>query len=97
MYYLGLGYHLFLKGHILQGFLGGSVIKNPAANAGDVGLILWLRRSPGEEWQPTPSFLPGKFHRQRRLGATIHGFIRVAHNLETKQQQHILHSLIVVT
>ena len=49
MYYLGLGYHLFLKGHILQGFLGGSVIRNPAANAGDVGLILWLGRSPGEE------------------------------------------------
>ena len=49
MYYLGLGYHLFLKGHILQGFLGGSVIKNPAANAEDVGLILRLGRSPGEE------------------------------------------------
>ena len=31
------------------GFPGGSVIKNPPANAGDVGLIPGPGRSPGEE------------------------------------------------
>ena len=33
---------------IHRGFPGGSVVKNPPANAGDVGLIPALRRSPGE-------------------------------------------------
>ena len=27
-------------------FPGGSLVKNPPANAGGAGLILWLRRSP---------------------------------------------------
>ena len=31
-----------------MGFPGGSVVKNPLANAGDVGLIPGLGRSPGE-------------------------------------------------
>ena len=30
------------------GFPGGSMVKNPPANAGDVGLIPGLGRSPGE-------------------------------------------------
>ena len=32
----------------MRGFPGGSVIKNIPVNAGDVGLIPGLRRSPGE-------------------------------------------------
>ena len=39
------------------------MVKNPPANAGDsgkVGLIPWRGK-----WQPTPVFLPGKFHGQR--------------------------------
>ena len=48
----------------MPGFPGGSVVKNPPANAGDgrdtefdpwVGKIAWKRK-----WQPTPVFLPGK-------------------------------------
>ena len=31
-----------------MGFPGGSVVKNPPANAGDTGLIPGLGRSPGE-------------------------------------------------
>ena len=31
----------------LLGFQGSSVVKNPPANAGDVGLVLGLRKSPG--------------------------------------------------
>ena len=48
----------------LQDLSGGSVVKNPPANAGDAGLIPesgkipWRRRQ-----QPSPVFLPGKSHR----------------------------------
>ena len=34
--------------YIIYGFPGGSVVKNPPANAVDVGLIPGLGRSPGE-------------------------------------------------
>ena len=51
-------------------FPHGTVVKNPPAKARDrrhrfnlwVGMIPWSRK-----WQPTPVFLPGKFHRQRSL------------------------------
>ena len=46
-------------------FPGGSVVKNPPANAGDTGDVSstpWRR-----EWQPTPVFLPGESHGQRSL------------------------------
>ena len=52
----------------LGGIPGGSVEKNPSANAGDassiprIGKIPWRRK-----WQPIPVFLPGKSHGQRRL------------------------------
>ena len=50
------------------GFSGGSVVKNPPANAGDAGSIPESGRSPGEgNRQPTPGFLPGKPHGQRGL------------------------------
>ena len=50
------------------GFPGGSEGKESAYNAGDLGLILGLGRSPGKipgnpwrrAWQPTPVFLPGE-------------------------------------
>ena len=39
-----------------------------AGDTGDAGLIPWSGRSPGGgKWQPTPVFLPGKFHGQRSL------------------------------
>ena len=47
------------------------VVKDPPANAGDIrdaGLILKLGRTWRRKWQPTPVFLPGKFHEQRSLG-----------------------------
>ena len=44
-----------------MGFLGGSVGKESACNAGDLGLIPGLRRSSGgRAWHPTPVFLPGE-------------------------------------
>ena len=42
-----LGVHL-IPPTLLSGFLGGSVVKNPPANAGDVGSIPSLGRSLGE-------------------------------------------------
>ena len=39
------------------GFPSGSDGKESACSAGDLGSIPWRR-----EWQPTPVFLPGKFH-----------------------------------
>ena len=51
-----------------MGFLGGIVVKNLPANAGDsgsvpgVGKIIWRRK-----WQSTLVLLPGKFHGQRNL------------------------------
>ena len=54
------------------------VVKNLAANArdaGEVGKILWRRA-----WQPTPVFLPGESHGQRRPGLQSIGSHRVGHN-----------------
>ena len=51
---------------MLRGFPGVTVVKNPPASAGDTGeadSITGLRR----KWQPTPIFLPGESHGQRRL------------------------------
>ena len=48
-----------------------AVVKNPPTNAGDArdtDLIPGLGRPPQRrKRQPTPIFLPGKVHRQRRL------------------------------
>ena len=33
--------------------------------------IIWRRK-----WQPTPGFLPGKFHGYRSLAATVHGIAK---------------------
>ena len=41
--------------------LGGLVVKNPAANAGGMGLIPGSGRSPGEaRGNPGPVFVPGE-------------------------------------
>ena len=62
---------------------GGSVVKNPPASVGDVGLIpesvIPLRRKS--------SILAGKSHEQRSLaGYSLWGHKRVTYNLATKQQ-----------
>ena len=52
-------------------FLGGTVVKNPSATAGnarDPGSIPRFGRYPGKgKWQPTQVFLPGEFHGQGSL------------------------------
>ena len=69
----------------IYGFLGGSVVKNSSASAGDVGdmgSIPGSRRFPGggNGYPPTPVFLPGKFHGEA-WRATVH---RVAKNHTTE-------------
>jgi len=50
------------------GFPGGSDAKESACNAGDLGLIPGLGRSPGERnGNPFQLFLPGKSHEQRSM------------------------------
>ena len=59
---------MFIRDYL--GFPGGAVVKNPPANARDMGLIPELERSPvvGNDKYMT-IFLPGKFHGQRTLVA----------------------------
>ena len=52
---------------IAQGIPGGSVVKNPPANAGDVGSIPGSARSPEEGMVTHSSILAGKSHGQRSL------------------------------
>ena len=59
------------------------MVKNPPANAGDasdVGSIPGFGRSPGK-WQPTPVFLPGKFHEQKSL--VVHGVTKSQKQMST--------------
>ena len=68
-------YTLFLSNkyalHSQDCFLGGSVVKNPPASAGDtedLGSVLGSGRSSGGgNRQLTPVLLPGKSHGQRSL------------------------------
>ena len=65
---------------------GDSDGKEPAYNAGDLGLIPGLGRSPGREQLPTPTVLPGEFHGQRSLVGYSQSIAsqRVGHDSATK-------------
>ena len=53
---------------VFLAFPGGSESKESACNAGDLGSVPGLGRSPGGgHWQPTPIFLPGESYGQRSL------------------------------
>ena len=70
------------------------VVKNPAADVRDVGLIPGWGRSPGGRgWQPIPVFLPpGELHEQRSLVG--YGCIRshrVRHDWSNLAHVHVVH------
>ena len=49
------------------GFPDSSGSKESAYNAGKPGFNPWVRKIPWRrEWQPTPIFLPGEFHGQKK-------------------------------
>ena len=45
----------------------GSYGKESACNAGVPWFDPWVRKLRRREWQPTPVFLPGKFHGKQSL------------------------------
>ena len=66
-------------------FPGGSVVKNPPANARDVGLISVVGNIPWRrKWQPMTVFLPGNSH--GAWLATVHG---VTKELDTTERQNM--------
>ena len=56
--------------------------KESSCNAGDLGLIPGWGRPPGEgnDWLPTPVFLPGESHGQKPGGLWPTGLRRVEHD-----------------
>ena len=57
-----------------RGFPGGSVVKNPPANAGDTDLVPGSGRLPRRrKWQPTPGLLPENPMDRGAWQATVHG------------------------
>ena len=67
------------------GFSDGSAGKEPACQfrrSKRCGFDPWVRKFPWRrKWQPTPAFLPGKFHGQRSLaGYSPWGSQRVRHD-----------------
>ena len=78
-----------------MGFPGGSVVKNPPANAGDrdTSLIPGSGRSPGEGNSNT--LVSRQSHGEKSLvGYSPWGHKRVWHDLMTRQQQMLLHIYI---
>ena len=70
-----------------MGFPGGSVVKNPPANAGDLGLIPGSGRSPRERnGDPFQYSCLGNPMVSGAWQAAVHGVARVGHELVTKPQ-----------
>ena len=60
--------------YALEGFPSGSAVKNPPANAGDLGSIPGLGRSPGEGMATHSSILAWRIPMdQGAWWATVHG------------------------
>ena len=80
---------VFLQSHF-TGQWGGKVFACPFRRP---GLDSWVGKTPcGRKWQPTPLFLPGESHGQRRLaGCRPWGPRRVGHDCATSQHDK-LHS-----
>ena len=69
----------------VQGFPGGSVVKNPLAIAGDPGSIPGLQRPPGEgHGNPLQYSCLGNTMDRGAWPTTGHGVVRVGYNLVTK-------------
>ena len=68
-------------------------VKNPPANAGDLGsrpgFNPWVRMTPqSRKWQPTPVFFPGESHGERSLVATVHRVAKYRKQLSMQSSVH---------
>ena len=72
----------------IQGFPDGSTVKNPPANAGDVGLILGWEDSWENEMVTHSSILAWKISRTEGHGRLYSPWGRKESDLVIKQQQH---------
>ena len=64
--------------------------KESACQCGKCGFHPWVGKTPWRsKQQPTPVFLPGKFHGQRSLAGYSPRGCKEAHNWATTQQQEI--------
>ena len=71
--------------YLILGFPGGSVVKNPPANARDAGLIPGLGRSPGEgNGNPFQYSCLGNPWTKEPGGLQSMGLRRIRHDLGTK-------------
>ena len=73
----------------MSGFLGGSLVNNPPAKSGDMGLIPGLGRATGKGNDSTHQYScpgkPRKAHGQRSLvGCSPSGCKRAEHDIATK-------------
>ena len=72
----------------------GTVVKNPPANAWDLGLIPKLRRSPGEGNGYTLHYSCLRYSTDRGAWqAIVHAVTRVGHDLATNNNNNVVHSL----
>ena len=77
---------------LCRSFPGGSVVKDPPASeedARDASFNPWVRKIPSNrKWQPTPVFVPGKFHGQRSLAGWLQsmGAKRLGHDWAHTQE-----------
>ena len=70
---------------LVRGFPGGSVVKSPLANAGDVGSIPGSGRSPGKgNGNPLQYSCLGNPMDRGAWRATVHQVTRVSHGLVAK-------------
>ena len=77
------------------GFPGGTVVKNLPASAGGsrdaASIHPWVRKIPWTRtWQPTPAFLPGKFHEHRSPGRLPSMGSQMVRNSGTTEHSTIL-------
>ena len=69
----------------IWGFPGGSVAKNPPANAGDGWFEPWVEKIPGEgNGNPLQCSCPGNPMDRGAWWTMVHGVTRVRHDLVTK-------------
>ena len=80
-------YHFIFTYSIHRGFPGGSVVNNPPANVGDMGLILVPEKANGEgNGNPLQCSYLGNPIDRGAWWATLHGVAK-RQELVTKQQQ----------